>query len=158
MMVRMRQMHRVTDVELNQSSTELGREGDVTVDSCGRYYQFNLTVTFSAAPIRPRPRAASHPVPASPRRWIVTLTDRDRKIALAIVPILLLAVYWFLLMAPKREEAAKAAKELTEQTERRDNARAKAQASEGAETNFAADYGEIVRLGKAIPSGSTCRA
>ena len=83
----------------------------------------------------------------------MTLTDRDRKIALAIVPILLLVGYWFLLMAPKREEAATAAKELTEQQERRDNARAKAQASEGAETNFAADYGEIVRLGKAIPSG-----
>ena len=83
----------------------------------------------------------------------MTLTDRDRNIALAIIPVLLLVGYWFLLMAPKREEAATAAKELTEQQERRDNARAKAQASEGAETNFAADYGEIVRLGKAIPSG-----
>ena len=48
MMVRMRQMHRVTDVELNESSTDPAVEGDVTVDSCGRY-QFNLTLTFSQA-------------------------------------------------------------------------------------------------------------
>ena len=83
----------------------------------------------------------------------MSLSNRDRKIALAIVPILLLAVYWFLLLAPKREAAAEASKDLTEQTERRDNAKAQADLARGAETNFAADYTEMVRLGKAIPSG-----
>ena len=83
----------------------------------------------------------------------MNLTERDRKIALAIVPILVLAAYWFLLLAPKREAAATAAKELTEQTDRRDSARTKANAARGAQTDFAADYAEIVRLGKAIPSG-----
>ena len=83
----------------------------------------------------------------------MSLSDRDRKIALAIVPILLLAVYWFLLMAPKREAASQASKDLTEQTERRDNAKAQADLARGAETNFAADYTQMVRLGKAIPSG-----
>jgi len=82
----------------------------------------------------------------------MSLTDRDRKIALAIVPILLLAAYWFLLLAPKREDAAKASKELTKQSERRDSARSAANAARGAQTDFAADYGEIVRLGKAIPA------
>jgi hypothetical protein len=50
MMVRMRQMYRVTDVELNQSVTEVGATEAATADSCGRYYEFDLTLTFSAAP------------------------------------------------------------------------------------------------------------
>jgi Tfp pilus assembly protein PilO len=83
----------------------------------------------------------------------VNLSERDRKIALALLPIIVLVAYWFLLLAPKRQEASKASADLAKQTERRDNARSQAQASQGAKTDFAADYGEIVRLGKAIPSG-----
>ena len=44
------------------------------------------------------------------------MSDRDRKIILAIVPLVLIVAYWFLLLAPKREEASKAQKDLTEQT------------------------------------------
>ena len=83
----------------------------------------------------------------------MNLTERDRKIALAIVPILLLVVYWFLLLAPQRQAASKASTDLSEQTQRLDQARTASQAAEGAKTNFAADYREIVRLGKAIPAG-----
>jgi type IV pilus assembly protein PilO len=83
----------------------------------------------------------------------VNLSERDRKIAVALVPIIVLVAYWFLLLAPKRQEASTASQELAKQTERRDAARTQAQASQGAKTDFAADYGEIVRLGKAIPSG-----
>jgi Tfp pilus assembly protein PilO len=83
----------------------------------------------------------------------MSLSDRDRKIMLGIIPILLLVVYWFLLLAPKKEAAAQASKDKTEQVERRDAARAQAELARGAETNFAADYTQLVRLGKAIPSG-----
>jgi Tfp pilus assembly protein PilO len=83
----------------------------------------------------------------------VTLSDRDRKLAFAIIPIVLLVAYWFLLLAPKREAAATASKDLSEQTQRLDQARAAATAANQAKTNFAADYAEIVRLGKAIPAG-----
>jgi Tfp pilus assembly protein PilO len=83
----------------------------------------------------------------------MSLSDRDRKIALVIVPIVLVAVYWFLLLSPKREAAAEASKDKTEQTERRDAAKAQADLARGAQTNFAADYTQMVRLGKAIPSG-----
>src|SRR5829696_5148775 len=82
----------------------------------------------------------------------MSLSDRDRKLVLVIVPVLLVAAYWFLLLAPKRQEAAQAATKLTKQEERRDAARALAKSTQGAETNFANDYAEIVRLGKAIPS------
>ena len=50
MMVRMRQLHRVSDVELNQSATQLGGAGDASVDNCGSHYQFDLMVTFSPTP------------------------------------------------------------------------------------------------------------
>jgi hypothetical protein len=82
----------------------------------------------------------------------MSLSDRDKKIVLVIVPLLLLAAYWFLLLAPKREEAATAATEVAKQEKRRDSAKQLADQASSAKTDFAADYGEIVRLGKAIPS------
>lgn len=82
----------------------------------------------------------------------MSLTDRDRKIVLGIVPLLVVVAYWFLLLSPKREEAATASKTLTEQKQRRDAAKQLAKSATASKTNFAADYGEIVRLGKAIPS------
>jgi Tfp pilus assembly protein PilO len=82
----------------------------------------------------------------------VSLTDRDRKIMLAIVPIVLLGAFWFLLLTPKRQEASTAAGEVAKQEERLEAARAAASAADNAQTGFEADYSEIVRLGKAIPS------
>ena len=65
MMVRMRELHRVSDVELNESVKELGSSGDAGVDNCGRYYKFDITVTFDAAePATEAPRGESQ-VPAS---------------------------------------------------------------------------------------------
>jgi Tfp pilus assembly protein PilN len=65
MMVRMRQIHRVTDVELNNSSTELGDQGEVGPGSCGSNYQFDITLSFTpAAPESEAPRGASS-VPAA---------------------------------------------------------------------------------------------
>ena len=81
-----------------------------------------------------------------------SMSDRDRKILMAIVPLVLIVAYWFLLLAPKREEASKAQKDLTEQQQRLSAAKEVSSRAKGAKTNFAADYGEIVRLGKAIPS------
>ena len=83
----------------------------------------------------------------------MTLSDRDRKLALVIIPIVLLVAYWFLLLAPKREASASASKDLSEQTQRLEQARTAANTAKQAKTNFAADYAEIVRLGKAIPAG-----
>jgi Tfp pilus assembly protein PilO len=80
------------------------------------------------------------------------MSDRDRKMLLAIVPLVVIVAYWFLLLSPKREEAASAKKTATEQQQRLTSARALASQANGAKTDFAADYGEIVRLGKAIPT------
>jgi Tfp pilus assembly protein PilO len=81
----------------------------------------------------------------------MSLTDRDRKIALAIVPILLVVGCWFLLIAPKRKEAASAQTDLAKQQTRLTAAQATVDQASSAKNTFAADYTEVVRLGKAIP-------
>ena len=64
MMVRLRQMHRVVDVTLNESAQQ-GSDQPATVDSCGRLYQFDVTVTFSPTqPSSAAPRGTAR-VPAS---------------------------------------------------------------------------------------------
>lgn len=62
-LVRLRSLHRVVDVELNESLKEQAVQ-EVTVDSCGTLYKFDVTVTF--APVAPveAPRG-SNSVPAS---------------------------------------------------------------------------------------------
>jgi hypothetical protein len=82
----------------------------------------------------------------------VTLTDRDRKIMFALVPVVVLVAYWFLLLAPKREQASAASQELSAQQQRLDDARAQVQAAQGAKQTFDASYAQVVRLGKAIPA------
>jgi Tfp pilus assembly protein PilN len=64
LMVRMESMHRVTDVELNDATREQGATA-TTLDSCGKLYQFNLTVNFEGTrPASEAPRGANS-VPAS---------------------------------------------------------------------------------------------
>jgi Tfp pilus assembly protein PilN len=64
MMVRLRQLHRVTDVELRQSTQEDGAAA-AAIDTCGSQTAFDIAVTFSpAAPVSEAPRGAAK-VPVS---------------------------------------------------------------------------------------------
>jgi hypothetical protein len=82
----------------------------------------------------------------------VTLSSRDKKILLFLVPLVLIAAYWFLLLSPKREEATAASAKLTQEQDRLEAARSAANSADNAEDGFEASYATIVRLGKAIPS------
>jgi hypothetical protein len=82
----------------------------------------------------------------------MSMTDRDRKVLIVLVPLIVLLAYWFLILTPKREEAATAAQALAVQEQRRDDAQLRAASLAGARTDFAADYAELVRLGKAVPT------
>ena len=82
----------------------------------------------------------------------MSLSDRDKKIVFLIVPIVAIVGYWFLMLAPKREEASKAADEVTQQQQRVESAQAQLAQASTAKTDFTGDYSEIVRLGKAIPA------
>ena len=82
----------------------------------------------------------------------MSLTDRDRKILLALIPLVAIVGYWFLLLAPKREEASKIKDQLTQAEQVRDTAQQKASQLSGAKRSFAADYATVIRLGKSIPA------
>lgn len=63
MMLRLRRMYRVEDVELTESVMEdLGAPASIT--SCGRYYKFDVTVTFAATPATEAPDGETR-VPAT---------------------------------------------------------------------------------------------
>jgi Tfp pilus assembly protein PilO len=82
----------------------------------------------------------------------VTFTDRDRKVVIFVVPVLVILAYWMLLLSPQRKAADKAADEVAAQQERRDTAQSRLDAARNAKQDFSADYTQIVRLGKAIPA------
>jgi hypothetical protein len=82
----------------------------------------------------------------------MSLTDRDRKLLLALIPIVAVIAYWFLLLAPKREDASKVRNQLSQAQAVRDTAQQKASQLSGAKRSFAADYATVIRLGKSIPA------
>jgi Pilus assembly protein, PilO len=82
----------------------------------------------------------------------VSITDRDRKILMALIPVIAIVAYWFLLLAPKREEASKVRDDLTQAQNLRDTAQQKASQLAGAKRSFSADYATVIRLGKSIPT------
>lgn len=81
-----------------------------------------------------------------------SMSDRDRKILLAVIPLVVIVAYWFLLLAPTRKEASTASAQAAKQEKRRDAAKAEAAQAASAKTDFRSDYTQIVRLGKAIPA------
>jgi Tfp pilus assembly protein PilO len=82
----------------------------------------------------------------------VNLTDRDRKILIGLIPLVVLGAFWFLLLAPKRNEAADARSEVEKQEVRLEQAQAQADALTSDKSEFVANYSELVRLGKAVPA------
>jgi Tfp pilus assembly protein PilN len=64
MMVRLEQLYRVTDVTLNESSQESG-ETATTLQNCGRFYKFDITLSFSPAPPSSEAPSGEARVPAS---------------------------------------------------------------------------------------------
>ena len=82
----------------------------------------------------------------------MTVSGRDRKIIMVIVPLVVVLGYWFMLLAPKREAAASAEATLTVEQTRLSEAEARATTVQAAKANFARDYAAVVALGKAIPT------
>jgi Tfp pilus assembly protein PilO len=82
----------------------------------------------------------------------VSISDRDKKILTLLVPIALIAAYWFLILSPKKDESAAIQEKLSQAQTEQQTAESAAAAVSGAKTNFAADYTTVIRLGKAVPS------
>ena len=81
----------------------------------------------------------------------MTLTDRDKKLAMVLTPLVLVVAFWFLVLAPKRSEAQSLQTKLEQVEQTRDSAVAQAGGLEGSRKSYAKDYATVVRLGKAIP-------
>lgn len=82
----------------------------------------------------------------------MTLTERDRKIVFVILPVVVLAAFWFLLLAPQRKEAQRIGDEVGQAEVERDQAVALANEAESSKDDFKTDYAALLTLGKAIPS------
>lgn len=80
------------------------------------------------------------------------ITSRDRKIVLALVPLLVLLGYWFVILAPKRTESNRVAEQLTKAQAARDEAEQQVATLNAAKASFTGDYATVIRLGKAIPT------
>jgi hypothetical protein len=81
----------------------------------------------------------------------MNLTARDRKIVTVLAPLLLLAGYWFLVLAPQRSESAKVETELAKARTERDTSQAQIGQLNAAKASFASDYQTVIRMGKAVP-------
>jgi hypothetical protein len=81
----------------------------------------------------------------------MTISDRDRRILIIMLPIAIVLAYWFLLLSPKRQDLTTARDGQHAAEAARDQAVAQADQLEKSRQTFAADYAAVVRLGKAIP-------
>jgi hypothetical protein len=81
----------------------------------------------------------------------VTLTERDRRILLILLPVAVLLAYWFLILSPKRADLTSARDAQHQAEQARDQTVQQAAQLDRSRQTFAADYAAVVRLGKAIP-------
>lgn len=82
----------------------------------------------------------------------MSLTDRDRKIVVLLLPLLVLGAYWFLLLSPQREQAVTLGDQVAQAEADRDNAAQQLALAQAAKRDANRDYAAVVRLGKAIPA------
>ena len=118
---------------------------------------------------RPRPRRAAGSggdpgpgrhdprPPRPPRRRTVT---KNKTLLIAVVAAAAAtAAFWFLALAPKREEAASLeAKIAAKQTELETAAADAGRLPEGSKADYGKNYASVVRLGKAVPEDDDVRS
>jgi hypothetical protein len=77
----------------------------------------------------------------------------DRSILIALPLVALVVAFWFLVLAPKREEAAKLGDDVASLESEVSELQQAADFAEQAKDDFPHDYAELVTLGKAVPEG-----
>lgn len=80
------------------------------------------------------------------------MTRRDHIALTVVVGLAALLAYWFLLLAPKREEASTLKEKVTQERTRLQTAQADLAASQAARASYAANYTAVAQLGKAVPA------
>ena len=82
----------------------------------------------------------------------MSITDRDKKIIMLLLPIAVIGIFFYFVLAPKRHEASKVQQELTQAETQRDAAQTQVSQLTSAKNSFASDYQTVISLGKSIPS------
>jgi Tfp pilus assembly protein PilO len=82
----------------------------------------------------------------------MNMTARDRKILIMLAPVLAIGAFWFLVLAPKRQEATAVSDQLAQVEAARDTAKAQAAQVAGSKEAFSRDYATVIRLGKSVPA------
>jgi type II secretory pathway pseudopilin PulG len=80
------------------------------------------------------------------------MTTRDRIMLLVVVVIAAIAGSWFLVIQPKREEAAKLATQVRTVESQLSTARGELASGQAARAGFRRSYVSLVRLGEAVPA------
>lgn len=80
------------------------------------------------------------------------MTGRDRIVVMVIAALGILAGVWFLAVAPKREQAAKLASEVSAAQGQLATAESQVADASAAQARYQGAYASIVRLGKAVPA------
>lgn len=81
------------------------------------------------------------------------MTGRDRIVAMVVVALVVLGAAWLLVVAPKREQAAKLAAEVSSAQAQLASAESQAASAAQAQAQYATAYASLVSLGKAVPAG-----
>jgi len=79
------------------------------------------------------------------------VTARDRIILLVVAAAAVLAGFWFLALAPKRDDGKALDLKVAAAQQRLQTAQASASAAETAKARYQRDYATVARLGKAVP-------
>jgi len=79
------------------------------------------------------------------------MKSSDRKILVVLGAVGLVAAFWFVLLAPKREEATELSDQVAALEAEVIQAEASATSATSAKTDFKSNYRELVTLGKAVP-------
>jgi hypothetical protein len=76
----------------------------------------------------------------------------------AVVAVAAVAAFYFMLLAPKREEATRLTGEITTKQGELEQSRAQVVSYEQARANYKANYTTLTRLGKAVPADDDVRS
>lgn len=81
----------------------------------------------------------------------MTLTGRDKKLLIVVGAALLIVGFWFLILSPKMSEIGELNDRVDQTSSQLEATKGQLATGKRAETSYAADYSEVVKLGKAVP-------
>lgn len=81
------------------------------------------------------------------------MTGRDRMVLMVVSVLVVLAAVWLLVVSPERQKAAKLGGQVTAARAQLVTAEGQVATARTAQSQYAAAYASIVKLGKAVPAG-----